>query len=96
MKRWLAFLLLATGLAAAQAAPRGVLTLRFLDVGQGDAVLITAPEGQSGVTREVEQKLTLSGEEGRFNSVWVDIQVICIKFTVAETSVFARICHDSI
>lgn len=35
------------GGAAAQAAPPGVLTIRFLDVGQGDAVLITAPEGQS-------------------------------------------------
>lgn len=33
--------------AQAQAAPRGVLTIRFLDVGQGDAVLITAPTGQT-------------------------------------------------
>ncbi|WP_423777508.1 hypothetical protein [Deinococcus wulumuqiensis] len=41
-------MLLFTGsLAAAQAAPKGVSTIRFLDVGQGDAVLITAPEGQS-------------------------------------------------
>ena len=31
----------------AQPALPGVLTIRFLDVGQGDAVLITAPEGQS-------------------------------------------------
>ncbi|CAM3197179.1 Metal-dependent hydrolase, beta-lactamase superfamily II [Deinococcus saxicola] len=35
------------GGALAQTAPPGVLTIRFLDVGQGDAVLITAPEGQS-------------------------------------------------
>ncbi|WP_233554413.1 excalibur calcium-binding domain-containing protein [Deinococcus cavernae] len=35
------------GFAAAQAAPAGVLTIRFLDVGQGDAVLITSPEGKS-------------------------------------------------
>lgn len=31
----------------AQVAPAGVLTIRFLDVGQGDAVLITSPEGKS-------------------------------------------------
>lgn len=37
------------GLAAAQAAPPGVLTIRFLDVGQGDAVLITSPEGKSAL-----------------------------------------------
>ena len=47
MKRFLALALLCSTVAAAQAAPRGVLTIRFLDVGQGDAVLITAPEGQS-------------------------------------------------
>lgn len=47
MKPVLVFLLCAGSLAAAQAAPKGVLTIRFLDVGQGDAVLITAPEGQS-------------------------------------------------
>ena len=47
MKRFLALALLCGTVAAAQAAPRGVLTIRFLDVGQGDAVLITAPEGQS-------------------------------------------------
>ncbi|MPY67943.1 MBL fold metallo-hydrolase [Deinococcus sp. SDU3-2] len=34
-------------MAAAQAAPPGVLTIRFLDVGQGDAVLVTAPTGQT-------------------------------------------------
>ena len=38
---------LSLGLAGAQVAPAGVLTLRFLDVGQGDAVLITSPEGKS-------------------------------------------------
>ncbi len=42
-------LLLSFGLAAAQAAPSGVLTIRFLDVGQGDAILITSPEGKSVV-----------------------------------------------
>ena len=47
MKRLLALLLCTGTLAAAQAAPKGVLTIRFLDVGQGDAVLITASEGQS-------------------------------------------------
>ncbi|GGM20156.1 competence protein ComEC [Deinococcus aerophilus] len=35
------------GSVVAQPALPGVLTIRFLDVGQGDAVLITAPEGQS-------------------------------------------------
>lgn len=35
--------LLVLGMASAQAG----LTIRFLDVGQGDAVLITAPEGQT-------------------------------------------------
>ncbi|TDE85068.1 MBL fold metallo-hydrolase [Deinococcus sp. S9] len=38
---------LSLGLSGAQAAPTGVLTIRFLDVGQGDAVLITSPEGKS-------------------------------------------------
>ena len=33
-----------------QGAPIGVLTLRFLNVGQGDAVLITPSEGQSVLT----------------------------------------------
>lgn len=33
--------------AIAQPAPAGVLTIRFLDVGQGDAVLITSPDGKS-------------------------------------------------
>lgn len=46
MKRTLLAALL-TGAALAQPAVPGVLTLRFLDVGQGDALLITAPEGQS-------------------------------------------------
>ncbi|MBZ9753495.1 excalibur calcium-binding domain-containing protein [Deinococcus sp. HMF7604] len=40
-------LLLGLGTASAQATPPGALTLRFLDVGQGDAVLITSPEGKS-------------------------------------------------
>ena len=35
------------GLATAQSTAPGVLTLRFLDVGQGNSVLITAPEGQT-------------------------------------------------
>ena len=30
-------------------APKGVLTIRFLDVGQGDSILITSPEGKSVV-----------------------------------------------
>ena len=47
MRRILALLLCTGTLAAAQATPQGVLTIRFLDVGQGDAVLITSPEGQS-------------------------------------------------
>lgn len=47
MRRRLTLTALALGMAAAQAAPTGVLTLRFLDVGQGDAVLITSPEGKS-------------------------------------------------
>ncbi|GGM54345.1 hypothetical protein GCM10008956_32800 [Deinococcus arenae] len=47
MRRGLVLLLLSVGVAAAQRAPAGVLTLRFLDVGQGDAVLITSPEGKS-------------------------------------------------
>lgn len=50
MRRLLTGLLLASlggASAAVQSAPQGVLTIRFLDVGQGDAVLITAPEGQS-------------------------------------------------
>ncbi|SMB80121.1 excalibur calcium-binding domain-containing protein [Deinococcus hopiensis] len=46
MRGFLALVALSTTLAAAQATP-GVLTLRFLDVGQGDAVLITSPEGKS-------------------------------------------------
>jgi len=47
VRRLLAVLTLSAGLAGAQAAPPGVLTIRFLDVGQGDAVLITSPEGKS-------------------------------------------------
>lgn len=47
MKRLLFLVPLLLGLAAAQPAPSGVLTIRFLDVGQGDAVLITSPEGKS-------------------------------------------------
>ena len=47
--RWLACLPLLLTAAPAQVAPTGVLTLRFLDVGQGDAVLMTSPEGQSVV-----------------------------------------------
>ncbi|AZI45227.1 MBL fold metallo-hydrolase (plasmid) [Deinococcus psychrotolerans] len=46
MTRWVTTgLLLLTSVAAAQ----GNLTIRFLDVGQGDAVLITSPEGKSMV-----------------------------------------------
>ncbi|MDV6376391.1 excalibur calcium-binding domain-containing protein [Deinococcus arenicola] len=47
MKRVLMLAALLAGTAVAQSALPGVLTIRFLDVGQGDAVLITAPEGQS-------------------------------------------------
>ena len=47
MKPLAALVALSLGLGAAQAAPAGVLTIRFLDVGQGDAVLITSPEGKS-------------------------------------------------
>ena len=44
MKRWLTTgVLLLVCVAAAQ----GNLIIRFLDVGQGDAVLITSPEGKS-------------------------------------------------
>jgi len=46
VRRLLTLAVLSSTLAAAQATP-GVLTLRFLDVGQGDAVLITSPEGKS-------------------------------------------------
>lgn len=46
--RSLALLLLLTlSGAGAQPALPGVLTIRFLDVGQGDAVLITSPDGKS-------------------------------------------------
>ena len=37
------------GTPAPVAAPKGVLTIRFLDVGQGDSILITSPEGKSVV-----------------------------------------------
>ena len=47
MKRLLTLAALTLGVAAAQAAPAGVLTVRFLDVGQGDSILITAPTGQT-------------------------------------------------
>jgi len=47
VKRALCLLALSLGLAHAQRAPAGVLTIRFLDVGQGDAILITSPEGKS-------------------------------------------------
>lgn len=49
MKRLIPLLMLTLGFVSAQAAPSGVLTIRFLDVGQGDAVLITSPEGKSVV-----------------------------------------------
>ncbi|AZI44375.1 MBL fold metallo-hydrolase (plasmid) [Deinococcus psychrotolerans] len=44
MTRWLTTGLL---LLASTAAAQGNLIIRFLDVGQGDAVLITSPEGKS-------------------------------------------------
>lgn len=47
MKRVLLLAALLGGGATAQSAQTGVLTIRFLNVGQGDAVLVTAPEGQS-------------------------------------------------
>ena len=47
MRRLAVLAALCLGVASAQAAPCGVLTIRFLDVGQGDAVLITSPEGKS-------------------------------------------------
>ncbi|SEI66147.1 Metal-dependent hydrolase, beta-lactamase superfamily II [Deinococcus reticulitermitis] len=47
MRRLLSLAALTLGMAAAQAAPSGVLTIRFLDVGQGDSILITAPTGQT-------------------------------------------------
>ncbi|WP_102126780.1 excalibur calcium-binding domain-containing protein [Deinococcus planocerae] len=45
MRPLLALAALSFGLASAQTP--GVLTIRFLDVGQGDAVLVTSPEGKS-------------------------------------------------
>lgn len=45
MKRFIALALLCAGTALGQVS--GTLTLRFFDVGQGDAVLIVAPEGQT-------------------------------------------------
>ncbi|MFC4427199.1 excalibur calcium-binding domain-containing protein [Deinococcus navajonensis] len=47
MRRLFTLAALTLGVATAQAAQPGVLTIRFLDVGQGDAVLITSPEGKS-------------------------------------------------
>lgn len=51
-----ALLALTSSLAMAQGstpvpvdAPKGVVTIRFLDVGQGDSILITSPEGKSVV-----------------------------------------------
>jgi competence protein ComEC len=62
--KWLCVALLSAGLAGAQAAAPGVLTIRFLDVGQGDAVLITSPEGKSvlydGGRSEVRMRELLS------------------------------------
>ncbi|MFC3859375.1 excalibur calcium-binding domain-containing protein [Deinococcus antarcticus] len=49
MRRVLALTALALGVTSAQPPQSGVLTIRFLDVGQGDAVLITSPEGKSVV-----------------------------------------------
>lgn len=49
MKRLLLAALLLCTSAQAQATPQGALTIRFLDVSQGDAVLVTAPEGKSFV-----------------------------------------------
>ncbi|CAM3264918.1 Metal-dependent hydrolase, beta-lactamase superfamily II [Deinococcus saxicola] len=46
MRRLLILAALLGGGVVAQTALPGVLTIRFLNVGQGDAVLITAPEGQ--------------------------------------------------
>ncbi|BDP42604.1 hypothetical protein DAETH_25730 [Deinococcus aetherius] len=45
MRQLLTLVGLSLGLASAQNP--GVLTIRFLDVGQGDAILITSPEGKS-------------------------------------------------
>ena len=47
MRGFLALAALTLGTVQAQAAFPGALTIRFLDVGQGDAVLITSPEGKS-------------------------------------------------
>ncbi|GAA5504097.1 hypothetical protein Dxin01_03865 [Deinococcus xinjiangensis] len=47
MKPFAVLAALCLGWAGAQSAAPGVLTIRFLDVGQGDAVLITSPEGKS-------------------------------------------------
>ncbi|GAA5514896.1 hypothetical protein Dcar01_03660 [Deinococcus carri] len=47
MRHVLTLATLSLGLASAQAAAPGALIIRFLDVGQGDAVLITSPEGKS-------------------------------------------------
>lgn len=45
MRGVLALAALSLGLVSAQSS--GALTIRFLDVGQGDAVLVTSPEGKS-------------------------------------------------
>ncbi|WP_235514658.1 excalibur calcium-binding domain-containing protein [Deinococcus sp. Leaf326] len=47
MRGLLTLAALSLGPMQAQAAFPGALTIRFLDVGQGDAVLITSPEGKS-------------------------------------------------
>ncbi|GGL78814.1 hypothetical protein GCM10010840_15820 [Deinococcus aerolatus] len=47
MGRFFLLAALLAGVALAQPAPSGVLTIPFLNVGQGDAVLIPAPEDQS-------------------------------------------------
>ena len=47
MRKLLSLLALSAGLVQAGPAPTGVLTIRFLDVGQGDAVVITSPDGKS-------------------------------------------------
>lgn len=66
MRRVLALAALALGMVRAQATE--ALTIRFLDVGQEDAVLVTSPEGKSllydGGRSEARMQALLKGYGG--------------------------------